>query len=208
MRLEDFVEILVEICVSFPVIRQNFFLSTSRPNSAAEQRFRHKNSPCHTKLNVTATCSASFHRELLSDVCTPSGLLQRRIGATCRLVCLNLHGLGVSAGDKRSPQSQSPGWYYACVACMWPAFVWTSTKNEWNAQNAIWSRAFRPFTPRNLITRVLTICHVKLTQSTAMEAINFLCFCSLQGDDGKRFQELGLGSYRVNSSGNISFIYP
>ena len=52
---------------------------------------------------------------------------------------------------------------------MWPAFVWTSTKNERDAQNTIWSRAFRPSTPRNLIARVLTICHVKHTQSIAME---------------------------------------
>jgi len=40
---------------------------------------------------------------------------------------------------------------------MWPAFVWTSTKNEWNAQNAVLSRAFRPSTPRNLIMHVLAI---------------------------------------------------
>ena len=43
----------------------------------------------------------------------------------------------VVAGDKRSPPSSSPGCYYACVACISPASVWTSTKNEWNAQNAI-----------------------------------------------------------------------
>ena len=42
-------------------------------------------------------------------------------------------------------------------------------KNEWNAQNAIRSRAFRPSTPRALITRVLTICQVKLTQSTTLK---------------------------------------
>ena len=30
----------------------------------------------------------------------------------------------------------------------------TSTKNEWNAQNPIWSRAFGPSISRNLITRV------------------------------------------------------
>ena len=41
--------------------------------------------------------------------------------------------------------------------------------NEWNAQNLIWSRVFRPSTPRNLIGRVLTICQVKLTQGTALE---------------------------------------
>ena len=44
-----------------------------------------------------------------------------------------------------------------------------STKNEWNAQNAIWSRAFRPSTPRTLITRVLTIYEVNFTQNTALE---------------------------------------
>ena len=52
---------------------------------------------------------------------------------------------------------------------MYVASIRTSTKNEWNARNAVWSRASRPSAPRNLITRVLTICHVKLTQSTAME---------------------------------------
>ena len=36
---------------------------------------------------------------------------------------------------------------------MKPAFVW----NEWNVQNAIWSRAFRPSVSFNLITRDLTI---------------------------------------------------
>ena len=33
------------------------------------------------------------------------------------------------------------------------------------------SRAFRSSTPRILITRVLTICHMKLTQSTALEQL-------------------------------------
>ena len=33
----------------------------------------------------------------------------------------------------------------------------TSTKNEWNAQNPIWSRAFGPSITRNLITRVLSL---------------------------------------------------
>ena len=72
----------------------------------------------------------------------------------------------VVAGDKRSPPSSSPGCYYACVACISPASVWTSTKNEWNAQNAIWSRASRPSNPRNVITCVLTICFVKPTHNT------------------------------------------
>ena len=31
-----------------------------------------------------------------------------------------------------------------CVYCLQPAFVWTSTKNVWNARNAVWSRAFGP----------------------------------------------------------------
>ena len=47
------------------------------------------------------------------------------------------------------------------------------TKNVWNAQNAIWSHAFGPSIALNLITRVLTICHVKLTQSTTMEQKRF-----------------------------------
>ena len=77
------------------------------------------------------------------------------------------------AGDKRSPQSQSPGCYYAWVACMQPAFVRTSTKNEWNAQSVIWSRSFGRSITCNLMTRVLTICHVKLTQSTDMKQKRF-----------------------------------
>ena len=43
---------------------------------------------------------------------------------------------------------------------MYVASIWTSTKNEWNAQNAILSCAFPPSTPHNLITHVLTICHL------------------------------------------------
>ena len=39
--------------------------------------------------------------------------------------------------------------------------------------NAISSPAFRPSTPRNLIRRVLAMCHVKLTQSTALERKRF-----------------------------------
>ena len=57
--------------------------------------------------------------------------------------------------------------------CMQPAFVRTSTKNEWNVQKAIRSRAFGLSIPRYLITRVLTICHVKLMQSTTMEQKRF-----------------------------------
>ena len=49
---------------------------------------------------------------------------------------------------------------------MWPACVWTSTKNEWNAQNAVWSRAFRISTPSHLITRVLTVCQWNLSKSS------------------------------------------
>ena len=37
----------------------------------------------------------------------------------------------------------------------------------------IWPRAFGPSITRNLITRVLTICRVKLTQSTAIEQKRF-----------------------------------
>ena len=49
-------------------------------------------------------------------------------------------------------------------------FFWNGfpPKNEWNALNAIWSRAFGPSIIRHLITHVLTICHVKLAQSAAL----------------------------------------
>ena len=60
-----------------------------------------------------------------------------------------------------------------CVACIQPAFIWTSTKNEQKAHNAIWSCTFGPSITRILITRVLTICHVKLMQSTALEQKRF-----------------------------------
>ena len=75
----------------------------------------------------------------------------------------SFHCIAVSCLQLRAT---CPGCYYACVAFMLPAFVWTSTKNEWNAKNAIGSRAFGPSITRNLITRVLTASHVKLTQST------------------------------------------
>ena len=55
---------------------------------------------------------------------------------------------------------------YAWVAWVWPAFISTSTKNEWNVQNAGWSHVFQPSTPRYLIMCVLTICHDKPAQST------------------------------------------
>ena len=56
---------------------------------------------------------------------------------------------------------------------MLPEFVRTSTWNVWNAQNALWSRAFGPSITRNLITRVLTICHVKRTRNPAPEQKRF-----------------------------------
>ena len=37
-----------------------------------------------------------------------------------------------------------PGCYEAGLARMQPAFVWTSTKNKWYAQKAIWARSFLP----------------------------------------------------------------
>ena len=54
-----------------------------------------------------------------------------------------------------------------------PAFARTSTKNVWNAQNPIWSCAFELSITSNLITHILTTCHVKLTQSTALEQKRF-----------------------------------
>ena len=50
-----------------------------------------------------------------------------------------------------------------------------SSKNELNEQNAIWSRSFRPSSPSKLITRVLTICQVKLTQKHNVWAKEFDC---------------------------------
>ena len=43
------------------------------------------------------------------------------------------------AGDKGKPLSWSPRCYYTCIAGRLPPLVWTSSKIEWNAQNAIWS---------------------------------------------------------------------
>ena len=53
------------------------------------------------------------------------------------------------------------------------SFAWTSTKNEWNAENTICSRAFGPSIARYRTTHVLTIYHVKLKQSTAIEQKHF-----------------------------------
>ena len=53
------------------------------------------------------------------------------------------------------------------------SFGWTSTKNEWNAQNATWSCLFGPSISCNLIASVLTIYRVKLTQSTELEQKGF-----------------------------------
>ena len=44
-----------------------------------------------------------------------------------------------------------------CMQDMFVAtFLWTSTKNEWNAQNVIWSNTLGPSITHNLITGVLT----------------------------------------------------
>ena len=55
------------------------------------------------------------------------------------------------------------------------SFVWTSTKNEWNAQNAIWSWALRPSITRvrNVITPVLTTYHEKRARCPALEQKRF-----------------------------------
>ena len=58
----------------------------------------------------------------------------------------------------------------ACVA----SFVWTSTiKNEWNSSKAICDHARSDLGTCNVITRVLIIYHVKVTQSTAIEQKRF-----------------------------------
>ena len=76
--------------------------------------------------------------------------------------------LVIIAEDKRSVQSWSKLLFH--VHCMYvkSAFVWTSTKKEWNAQNPLWSCMFRTSAPRNLIMYVLTIYRVKFMQSTAL----------------------------------------
>ena len=57
----------------------------------------------------------------------------------------------------------------ACVA----SFVWTSTKNGWNSTKAICDHARSDLGTCNVITRVLIIYHVKVTQSTAIEQKRF-----------------------------------
>ena len=56
---------------------------------------------------------------------------------------------------------------------------WTSKKNQWNAYNAIWSRAFGLSITRNLITRGLTICHAKLTQTKELKQTRFVALHNL-----------------------------
>ena len=80
----------------------------------------------------------------------------------------------VFAGDKRSLQSL--GCYYPCVACMYPAFVWTSAKNVWNAQHALRWQVFGP-SITNLIAYVLTICHMKLAKAQCWSKSVLTCDC-------------------------------
>ena len=68
---------------------------------------------------------AFTHSKLELELDYTSSLLTRRMTID-----------NIFAGDERSWQSQSPGFYYTSVTSMQPAFVWTSTKKEWNAQNA------------------------------------------------------------------------
>ena len=58
----------------------------------------------------------------------------------CFEYCSNL--LRVTRGA-RNPNLQVVITHASRVCGQQPALVWTSTKNEWNAQNAHWSRAFR-----------------------------------------------------------------
>ena len=48
-------------------------------------------------------------------------------------------------------------------------FVCTTSKNEWSVENVIRLCAFQPSTSRNVVMLVLTICEVKLMQSTLIE---------------------------------------
>ena len=52
---------------------------------------------------------------------------------------------------------------YNCSNVSQTGYAWTSTKDEWNAQNPLYSRAFGPSSTHNLITRVLTISQMKLS---------------------------------------------
>ena len=71
---------------------------------------------------------------------------------------------------------------HASRVCSQHSF-WTSTKNEQNVQNAVRSCAFRPFITLILIMGVLTICHMKLTQSSAMAStLTFDC-CRLHSSN-------------------------
>ena len=86
----------------------------------------------------------------------------------CVNVNLNLYIFNhLTAGDKRSPRNLNlqVRCYCTCIACMQPTFVWTSSKNEWNLQNAIRSVFFHWESE----TRVSTIYHEKLGQCTALE---------------------------------------
>ena len=52
-------------------------------------------------------------------------------------------------------------------------------KNQWNAYNAISSCAFGLSITRNLITRGLSICQAKLTQSKALKQTRFVALHNL-----------------------------
>ena len=77
---------------------------------------------------------------------------------------------------------------YASHVCSQHSFGLPLTMNA-DAQKAIWSRAFGPSITRNLITCVLTICHMKFAQSTALDQKSF---------DLRSFEPLVITSLRIN----------
>ena len=78
----------------------------------------------------------------------------------CKLVLLRM------TRGARNPNPQ----VVITLHCMYVASIHLDfIKNEWHAENAILSCMFQPSTPHNLIVHVLTVCHLKLTQGTALE---------------------------------------
>ena len=126
------------------------------------------------------------------QIIIPQSAVDRKSGTALNFSCFINIKLLRAPLVTCNPNLQVVTMNFACVACMCPAFIWTSTKNEWNVQNTIWSCMFRPSTPHNLITRVLIIHLVKRTQKHSIGAKVFDCIWT---SDHCRLHSVTFGCY-------------
>ena len=71
------------------------------------------------------------------QIIIPQSAVDRKSGTVLNFSCsINIKLLQATLVTC-NPNVQVVTMYFSCVAYMWPAFIWTSTKNVWNAQNTI-----------------------------------------------------------------------